>query len=186
MNVKPSYVYQQYRGEQWLIDFFNVIDSLKQEDYYNNIEKYINIRNIVNPIDDNYLSFYTKYLLGVYRPIGGNSVANYFDLNDYYDEELSYDDSIDFNGKITMEDFSVYLAYIYNYSYEIFNIDYLCRFIASWCNIFISEIKINLDTPNKIIIKLPSNQKNADFIKLVINYFNEMGFPFGVDLDIRI
>lgn len=199
LKVRPKYVYQQYRSEQWLLDFFSFLDEYIQKNYYDTLDSYINARDILHS-NSEYLTFYTRYLLGLYRPLGSASISNYFDIGYLYDkggkdlpqDNLIYDDAAVYDGTISQAQYLTYLRFVCNYDYEICNIDYVCNFVAQWCGINISDIKIELGdegdiTPGpKIKIILPLSTATQDFVKLTFNYSDVMGWPKGVDLDFRI
>lgn len=192
LQVKPQYLYQQYRSEQWLLDFFRLLDDYKQENYYNRITEFIEARDILHSNSD-YLTFYTKYLLGIDKPLGSASIANYYDTGDTYDESgeskkpLVYDDSAIYDGTITQAQYITYLRFIFNYGYEICNLDYLCNFVATWCKIPIDSIRVQyFKNSSRIMITLPLTTETSDFVKLTINYNDVMGWPKGVFLDFKV
>lgn len=192
LKVKPQYLYQQYRSEQWLLDFFKLLDDYKQENYYSRITEFIEARDILHSNSD-YLTFYTKYLLGIDKPLGSASIANYYDTGDTYDESgesqkpLQYDDSAIYDGTITQAQYITYLRFIFNYSYEICNLDYICNFVAAWCKIPIDSIKVQyFKNSSRIMISLPLTTETVDFVKLTINYGDVMGWPKGVFLDFKV
>lgn len=206
-KVRPKYVYQQYRSEQWLIDFFSFLDEYIQVNYYDKIDSYIEARDILHSNSD-YLAFYTRYLLGIYKPLGSASISNYYDIGYVYDKgepdvdssvpssesNLIYDDAALYDGTISQDQFITYLRFVCNYEYDICNLDYVCNFVAAWCGIKIEQIKIELGDKSvnelvpgpKIKITLPLSIATQDFVKLTFNYGDVMGWPKGVDLDFRV
>lgn len=210
LTVKPQYLYQQYRSEQWLLDFFKLLDDYKQENYYNRITEFIEARDILHSNSD-YLTFYTRYLLGIYKPLGSASIANYYDTGDIFDKggvdlydiyggrsdeseepkepesDLVYDDSAIYDGTISQDQYITYLRFILNYGYEICNLDYICNFVAAWCKISIEEIQVEyFKDSSRIMFTLPLTTVTSDFVKLTINYNDVMGWPKGVFLDFRV
>ena len=182
-ELADSYVYQQYRHLEWCIKYFAIVDNLINQYFVDTINDYIKAMSIQNS-NSQYLTFYLKNLLGIERPMSAASLLNYYDIGLQFDNKLKYDDSQNYGGKLNQRMFLIYLHYILNYKYEIFNIPFLIDFIAEWCEINKNDLEV-IPGWNKITIQLSPSLNAILFSKIIINYYNQMSMPLGVDFNIE-
>lgn len=185
-KIKGQYIYQQYQKLEWLKKYALFIDKYLQETYFDKIKEMWDTMNVAESLHP-YLTFYTKWYFGLYRPLSGASVNEYFDINLLYDNDVLFDDAINANGLIEGDDYLAYIKFIYDYSQPVWNIHYIMEFIASYCEIKPNELYLDYNDPNYIKIKIPyTAHKAQDFIKMVINNYDEMCLPFPNIIDINI
>lgn len=185
-KVKGQYIYQQYQRLEWLKRYAKFIDDYIQANYFDKLQEMWETMNVAESLDP-YLTFYTKYLFGLYRPLGGASISEYYDLNLLYDNDVIFDDALIANGLITADQYLKYIKFIYDYSQETWHIDHIIAFTADYCNITPEMIYVDYTDLNRIKVKIPSVAlAGADFIKLIINYYDEMCLPFPNILDFSL
>lgn len=185
LKVRGQYIYQQYRSLTWLRDYAGFIDSYIQITYYDSLQEMWDTMNVAES-EDPYLTFYTKWLFGLYRPLGGASVSDYFDIGLPYDSSRIYDDASENNGLILADEYLKYIKFIYDYSEPTWSLDYIMRFAADYCDISPLEITIDLSDKNSVVFVLPPTQKTQDFTKIIINYADEMCLPFGNVINFKV
>lgn len=171
-------IYQQYRAQQWLRDYAVLIDNFIQENYFSILESMWDEIDVADSEAD-YLTFYTKWYFGLFRPLGGSSIAEFYDAGIRYDMDKKYDDASKANGLITAEQYLKYIKFIYDYSQETWTIDYIIRFVADYCGISPTDIELDYSNKNEIVVILPQLDKCGDFIKLEISYREAMCMPFS-------
>lgn len=178
-NVKArgQYIYNQYQSAEWLKAYSKFIDEYIQENYFDKLKEMwdtIDVAESLNP----YLTFYTKWYFGLFRPLGGASISDYYDIGLLYDNNRIFDDSQDANGLITGEQYLKYIKFIYDYTYETWHIDHLLAFVADFCNLSPTDIYLDFSFKEEIRVQIPAFEATQDFVKLVINYYDEMCMPF--------
>ncbi len=188
-NVKP---YQQYSKVKWLEDYMKCVNTFRDELFIDYIENTflpaINIRTSKEP----YLAYYIQYMFGLYRPLGAASVNSFYDTGEKYDsvsatgKPIIYDDSEEYNGRISMREFLILLRFALNYGQEVINLPYIINFVAEICDIEVTEIEVTYPNKETIKITMPNNVATQNFLKMTINYFDWLGLPFGVNLDFAI
>lgn len=184
-TTRGQYIYQQYRGLQWLRDYANFIDKYIQNKYYNKLESMwdaIDVAASQSP----FLTYYTKWYFGLYRPLGGASISDYYDIGLSYDNNRIYDDAQDINGLIGPEEYLKYIRFIYDYSQQTWTLDYLMSFASDYCQIPIDNITLDLSDIKQVQIILPITDRTQEFAKLVINYYDEMCLPFGNVVNFKV
>lgn len=178
-DFTPPYLYEQYKSCLWVKKFFEIYQNQIVKNYFERLNDYMKAINVVES-DSSFLTFYTRYLFGLHRPLGGASIQDFYDIGKLYDEDIPniYDDATSSEGLITRDQYYTYIKYIYNYSQESWTPDYMARFIAEYCGDF---------QPNDIAIKprhlevtfiLPNSETAKDFLKVIEVYGDEMGLPF--------
>lgn len=176
--VNGGKLYQQYKKLQWLRDYQLVVDNFKQEIYFNKLAEMWDQIDVAES-EHEYLTFYTKWLFGIYRPLSGASLAEYYDTGRSYDTGQIYDDAVKANGLITAEQYLKYIKFIIEYSQPTWTIDYILRWVADYCDININEIRVDYSNKNEIKVILPNSDVTNEFVKVELNYRDEMGLPFG-------
>lgn len=171
-------IYQQYRSHQWLRDYSQVVANLKQELYSNQLATMWETINVAGSESD-YLTYYTKWLFGLYRPLGGASLAEYYDTGRRFDSDMIYDDAQSSNGLITAEQYLKYIKFIIDYQQPTWTMDWVIKFVSEYCNVDPDEIGVDFSDKTQIGISLPLSDVTNEFVKLEINYRDEMGLPFG-------
>lgn len=182
-KAQGQYIYQQYQKLEWLKKYAKFIDEYIQKNYFDKLKSMWETMDVGESLDP-YLTFYTKWLFGLYRPLGGASISDYYDLNLLYDNGRIFDDAQEADGLIQGEDYLKYIKFIYNYTQETWHIDHIIAFVADYCKIDPTDIYVDYSNKNVIKIKIPSTAlTGADFIKLTINYYDAMCLPFPNVLD---
>lgn len=171
-------LYQQYKKLQWLRDFQLVVDNMKQDMYFNKLVDMWETIDVAES-DHQYLTFYTKWLFGIFRPLSGASLSEYFDTGKSYDTNQIYDDALQANGLITAEQYLKYIKFIIDYSKETWTLDYILSFVADFCEISPNEIEVDYKDKTEIKVILPNTTTTNEFVKLELNYRDAMGLPFG-------
>lgn len=184
-SIKGGSLYQQYKKSQWLRDYQVVIDNYKQREYFNKLAELWEQIDVAESEHD-YLTFYTKWLFGIYRPLSGASLSEYFDTGRSYDTGMIYDDALKANGLITAEQYLKYIKFIIDYSQETWTIDYILKFVADYCEININDIIVDRSNKTEIKVILPNQDTTNEFIKVELNYRDEMGLPFGDVLSFEV
>lgn len=178
------HLYYQYRENAILVKFFQVIHSYINNNYFKFLK--IALEN-TQPLKakNNYLTFWALHMLGLNKPLGAASLNTFYDVEDQYDNMLTYDDSNEYDGTIGLREFSLYLKFILNYSIPVLNIHSLVMLCDSFCNFEnLKEIKIE-SSLNGVIIRIPQTQSSAEFLKLLRVYYDDLGLPFGINLEVR-
>lgn len=188
-NLTP---YQQYTNVSWYKGVLKCIDEVRNELFIDYINNYfipaINIQTSQNL----YLSYYIRYLFGMVHPLGSSSTNSFYDTGEKYDSltpnnnPIVYDDSEEYNGHISMQDFTILLRFVLNYGEEIFNLPMLIKFVSEICDINPNEIKIEFSNIDTIKFTLPNVLKATEFVKSTINYYDWLGLPIGINLDFAI
>ena len=177
-KARGQYIYNQYQSAEWLKAYSKFIDGYIQETYFDKLKEMWDTIDVGTSLHE-YLTFYTKWYFGLFRPLGGASISDYFDIGLLYDNGRIFDDAQDANGLITGEQYLKYIKFIYDYTYETWHIDYILAFIADYCDISPTDIFLNYDFKEECRILIPASEKAQDFVKLVINYYDEMCLPFS-------
>lgn len=185
-RVSAQRIYQQYRSKQWLRDYAALIDNFIQEEYFNALEMLWGEMNVATSMHP-YLTFYTKWLFGLYRPLAGASLSEFYDTGLSYDTQKIYDDAVEANGLITDEQYLKYIKFVCDYTAETWTIDYIIDFILNYCSLEdSSQILIDYDDKNEIKVLLPNSDATQEFVKLELNYRDAMGLPFGNVISFQI
>ena len=180
--ISNNYVYQQYNKIEWINKYFSIEQELIEEYFFNTINDYFLAMDIQQS-NSQYITFYLLNMFGIQRPNSSASLLNYYDIGLEFDTGIKYDDSQNYSGKLNQKEYLIYLHYILNYKYSIWNIDFLISFICEWAGINKNDITLDLSEINKI--KINVNQVNKNLIlfqQLLINYKNQLGIPLGVDI----
>lgn len=185
ITAKGQYIYQQYQRLEWLKKYAKFIDDYIQTNYFDKLSEMWDTINVAESLDP-YLTFYTRYLFGLHRPLGGASITDFYDLDLLYDNARIYDDSQEADGLIDGEQYLKYIKFIYDYTYETWQLDHILAFVANYLgDIDPTDIYIDFSTTkNTIKIRIPAQSVAVnDFIKLTIKYYDEMCLPFPAVLD---
>ena len=180
--ISSNYVYQQYNKIEWINKYFSIEQELIETYFFNVINDYFLAMDIQQS-NSQYITFYLLYMFSVQRPNSSASLLNYYDIGLEFDTGIRYDDSQNYSGKLNQQEYLIYLHYILNYSYSIWNIDFLVSFICEWSGINKNDITLDLSKINTI--KINVNQVNKDLIlfqQLLINYKSQLGIPLGIDI----
>lgn len=181
-KAKGQYIYQQYQSAEWLKQYSAFIDEYIQKTYFSALQEMWDTMNVAESLHA-YLTFYTKWLFGLYRPLGGAAINEYYDIGLLYDNGKIFDDSQNADGLIQGNDYLKYIKFIYDYTYETWSVDYIIKFVADYCNVSETDIGLDYSYPNEIRITMPPTNKTQDFVKLVINYYDEMCLPYPAILN---
>lgn len=177
VKARGQYIYQQYQDAEWLKAYGKFIDEYIQENYFNKLKAMWATMDVAESLED-YLTFYTKWYFGLFRPLGGASISDYYDIGLLYDNGRIFDDAQDANGLVQGEQYLKYIKFIYDYTYETWHIDHILAFIADYCDLEATNIWVDYSFKEECRVLIPANEKTQDFVKLVINYYDEMCLPF--------
>lgn len=176
-KIRGQYIYQQYQSVEWLKKYAKLIDEYIQTNYFNALETMWANIDIKDSMHE-YLTFYTKWYFGLYRPLEGTSLSERYDLGLFYDSEKIYDDAQDANGLIKGELYLKYLKFCLDYTYETWHIDHIVAFVANYCEIDPTQIEVSYEYLNEIRIRIPSTENSQAFIKMVLVNYDAMCLPY--------
>ena len=137
--ISSNYVYQQYNKIDWINKYFSIEQELIEKYFFNTINDYFLAMDIQHS-NSQYITFYLLYMFGIQRPNSSASLLNYYDIGLEFDTGIRYDDSQNYAGKLNQKEYLIYLHYILNYSYSLWNIDFLISFICEWAGINKNDI----------------------------------------------
>lgn len=182
-DAKGQYIYQQYQKLEWLKKYAKFIDNYIKTNYFDKLKSMWETMDVGESLDP-YLTFYTKWYFGLFRPLASASMSEFYDIGRLYDNDMIYDDAQEADGLVSGEDYLKYIKFIYDYTQETWHIDHIVAFVADYCNIYPTLIYVDYSNKNMIKIKIPSSTvMGADFIKLMINYYDAMCLPFPNVID---
>lgn len=190
-DFEPIKSYQQYSKLSWYKDYIKCVNKLRKELYIDYMDKFIEAINIQTS-ESQYLAYYIQYVFGLYKPLGASSVNTFYDIGERYDSltpnnnPIIYDDSEEYNGKISFRNYLILLQFVLNYGEEVINQPMLIDFLCKICKLQPTEIKIEFPDVETISFILPNTSDTQDFLKTTINYWDWLGLPFGVKLDFVI
>lgn len=182
----PLHLYYQYRNNEALEEYFEVVHSVIQEYYFEFLQIGNNETNLEKARTE-YIGFWSLNMLGLFKPLGAASLNVFYDIGEKFDNlpPLVYDDSQEYDGTIGLTEFKQYLLFILDYSRSVINIDTLISFAQNWCK-FESPSEVTIESTNDgITLKIPTTQQSGEFLKLLRAYYNELGLPFGSYVDIK-
>ncbi|HEC1823344.1 TPA: hypothetical protein R1765_001968 [Campylobacter coli] len=187
LQKQKLYLFQQYKKHEWIQKFFNLIDKIIQERYYNALKDMWSERDILRS-SSLYLIFYARYYLGIIRPININSsdestedpsdtTLHIYDANVRYDTRWIYDDYYQANPGISAALFNSFLRFILDYSQETWTHDYIIKLAAEWCKQDPTDVKI-IFKPDKVQYSLIATTDAREFVASHKNDAYDMNMPF--------
>lgn len=182
----PLHLYYQYRDSEALESFFDVLHKLINVEYFEFMKTIVDEQSIEKSRTE-YLAFWSLNMLGLYKPLGAASLNVFYDIEERYDDSppLTYDDAQEYDGTIGLPEFKRFLSFLLDYSEPVININTLVQFAARWCKFNdLSQVSIE-PTLDGLTICVPTTQQSGEFLKLLRAYYNELGLPYGVNVDIR-
>lgn len=196
IESKPDYVYHQYRVDSVIQKFFEIIDDLIKEWYYDETLELMWLQRDIRDSNNNFLYFYSRYYLGFIRPVKLNpqdlstevpfeNVIGNYDSAMEYDGRFIWDNYADMDPELPISMFITMLGYIYDYSYETWTHDLMARYAADMCNISPNDIQISFE-PTKVIYWLPVQHSCQSFITYTKQDEYKMNFPFADCYEFRL
>lgn len=183
-QLEPIYLYEQYRGNKLLNEVFERLNIFIRSNYIGWLERFLEAMSFEHS-NNLYLAFYAQNYFGIARPLGSASLNSYYDIEEMFDSEnVIYDESSFYDGKIGLRDFKKYLQFRLDYSYAVSNIQMLASFAAKWVECELSEIQI-VQSVDTTTFYIPQTFSSGEFIKLIFAYSNELGMPYGCKIEFR-
>lgn len=182
----PFQLYFQYRNSDALKEFFRIIHSYIEQNYFKVMESWLYELNFRNEnLSSDYNRYFLEKMLGIYKPLGSSALSVYYDGDSKYDEAgLIYDNSTVYNGTLKDELFKAFASYITDFQNPLVTIMGLQNFIAEWCGTKPSEV-LWKSNPKEIVIFIPAGYNGNELHKVLRAYYNELGLPFGTTIDFR-
>ena len=196
-DIEKITIWQQYRRSEGLRNYFRFFRKYIKENYFDLFYKYNKETGKVelgeyakefsiNQAKTDYLAFYLKSIYNMMRP-------HYLVDSVYYDSGLLYDNFLqyDVSGDAQLVPIPLLrkiFTFIYNLKYTHFSIPNLAGMFADFCEVNITEIKIEVDTSilKSLRVYLPSNKLAQDFRVVYNTYRNIFNMPIGFTMTINI
>lgn len=190
-------VWQQYKRSDAIVNYFAFFRDYIQENYNDLFFKYekdtdkIELGKFakefsINQAETEYLEYYLKSIYNILRP-------HYLVDRTYYDSGLKYDSYYKFDEGGTAELVPIYLlkkifTFVYNLKYTHWSIPNLAGMLADFCEINITEVKIEIDKKRLKYFKvyLPTNRYSQDFRIIYNTYRNILNMPIGFNMEINL
>lgn len=183
-QLEPIYLYEQYRSNKLLNEVFERLNIFIRSNYIGWLERFLEAMSFEHS-NNLYLAFYAQNYFGISRPLGSASLNSHYDIEEMFDtENVIYDESSFYDGKIGLRDFKKYLRFRLDYSYAVSNIQMLASFAAKWVECELSEIQI-VQSVDTTTFYIPQTFSSGEFIKLIFAYSNELGMPYGCKIEFR-
>lgn len=182
----PLHLYYQYRDNEALESFFEVLHNLINAEYFEFMRVAIAEQSVEHSRTE-YLAFWSLNMLGLYKPLGAASLNVFYDIEERYDDSppLTYDDAQEYDGTIGLPEFKRFLSFLLDYSEPVININTLVQFADRWCKFGdLTQVSIEPSLEG-LTIRVPTTQQSGEFLKLLRAYYNELGLPYGINVDIR-
>ena len=190
-------VWQQYKRSDAIVNYFAFLRDYIQENYndlffkYNKDTKQIELGEYakefsINQAQTEYLQYYLESIYNMKRP-------HYLVDRTYYDSGLKYDSFYKYDEDGTAELVPIYLlkkifTFIYNLKYTHWSIPNLAGMLADFCEVNITEVRIEIDTSRLKYFKvyLPTNRYSQDFRIIYNTYRNILNMPIGFNMEINL
>ena len=190
-------VWQQYKRSDAIVNYFAFFRDYIQENYndlffkYNKDTKQIELGEYgkefsINQAQTEYLEYYLRSVYNMLRP-------HYLVDRTYYDSGLKYDSLYKYDEGGTAELVPIPLlkkifTFIYNLKYTHWSISNLAGMLADFCEVNITEIRIEIDTNRLKYFKvyLPINRSSQDFRIIYNTYRNILNMPIGFNMEINL
>ena len=190
-------VWQQYKRSDAVVNYFAFLRDYIQENYndlffkYNKDTKQIELGEYgkefsINQAQTEYLQYYLESVYGMKRP-------QYLVHRTYYDSGLKYDRFYKYDEDGTAELVPIYLlkkifTFIYNLKYTHWSIPNLAGMLADFCEVNITEVRIEIDTSRLKYFKvyIPTTQSSQDFRIIYNTYRNVLNMPIGFSMEINL
>lgn len=196
-KLSDIHVWQQYKRSDAIVNYFAFFRDYIQENYndlffkYNKETKQIELREYakefsINQAQTDYLEYYLRSIYNMLRP-------HYLVDRTYYDSGLKYDSLYKYDEGGTAELVPVSLlkkifTFVYNLKYTHWSIPNLAAMLADFCEINITEVKIEIDTTRLKYFKvyLPTNKNSQDFRIIYNTYRNILNMPIGFNMELNL
>lgn len=183
--IRP-YLYEQYKNIEGLEGLVEALANYIQDNYFSKILEMWSCRDIARSLSP-YLTFYSRYYLGIIRPIQVDSgdmdteidtdtVKNLYDTAVKYDMRFIYDDFYQSKPFITAAQFITFLRFIYDYSRLTWTHDYIISYASKMTGVEPIDIKIKF-FPHKVVYYLLGTTRSRDFIAAHNNDEYQMCMP---------
>lgn len=189
-KFEPSKItpYHQYKDVEEFQQLFGVVNEMIKEFYTEIIAEWMEALRLdpdcieLHP----YFTYYMRYYFGIMRPLSAASLLPSYDVGDKWDNNLIYDYGAGEGGTIEDDQFCAMLKWTINWQIPISNIHNLLDFACAFIGISRRDIRVS-SLVNGLMIELPKDLRiSADFVRLIDNYYNEIGYPFGLFIDFRL
>lgn len=183
--IKP-YIYEQYKNIDGIDSVIEILANHIQKKYFTDIKEMWDARDIARSISP-YLSFYSRYYLGIIRPIAmdasdvdteisTDTVKNLYDTGIRYDTRYQYDDFYESQPFISAGQFITFLRFCYDYAQITWTHDFMIRYAAAMTDTDPIDVKMKF-FPNKVVYYTIGITKARDFVTAHKNDAYQMNMP---------
>lgn len=178
-------LWEQYKKNQVLQNYFNWVSECFQTTYFNYINNNIKELGAFQSTTE-YLEYFSLYWYGIIRPKDITS-SSLYDIGLQYDNGVLYD-TLNLAGSIEIGAFRRFLLVILNRTYGNWNTVTYYRMTADFCQIPITDVIVTYDEVNlhAINISVPNNKTSLLFKSLLDNYYETWNFPVGKQVTITL
>lgn len=186
LEPEQLHLYHQYRNTPLFEDLFNVVRDYIKTRYFGLVDEFIKESNPYTAEYCEFMRFFYENYFGGSPILGASGNSFFYDNNEFWDGEDSYDESDVYSGEVEFEQFLHVVRFILDYSYQVWNIDTLVTFIARCRGIAKNKIGIDLTTWNTIKLSIPGSLGASDFVNMMRQYRTLFGLPLGVNIGIQL
>lgn len=194
-DIEKIKIWEQYGRSEALRNYFRFFRKYIKENYFDLFYKYNEETGKVelgeyakefsiNQAQSDYLAFYLKSIYNMMRP-------HYLVEQVFYDIGLRYDDEYyyDATGDTYLVPLSLLkkmFTFIYGVKYDYFSIPNLAGMIADFCDVNITQVRIEIDTMllKSFKIYMPSKKLSRDLRTVYNTYRNLFNLPIGFSMAI--
>lgn len=190
-ELSKIYLWEQYKRNDALVGYFDFLRSYLNENYkdlfYKNNEAGEFLKEFsINEAESEYLQYYLENIYNMLRP-------HFLVEKSNWDTGYMWDDTYkwDMDGKAELIPISLLkkiFKFVYGLNYNSFNIPNFAGMLAEFCDIKITDIKIEIDSSRikTFIITLPACDLAVDFRTLYATYKNIFNLPIGFSMILKI
>jgi hypothetical protein len=174
--------WQQYQASEPVVNFFTWFQGYLQETYFDAIEStYMPALGVYNNSTE-YLEFYSKYVLGILRPLDITGTTRWD--SGYPWDDVNKWDMLESAGKISIESFRKMLLCIIDWANHDWSMVYLFDIVHNFTDIDYADITIVQNSTNLdlVTITLATSTESKLFKTLIENYKSYWGIPLGISL----
>lgn len=177
-------LWQQYRKNQVIVDYFTFLQSYIQMKYYNFLmTSCVPALSIINSFND-YVQYYALNILDIPIPVS-ISLGTKYDIGQQWDVGNIYDQTVG-AVQISVPQFKAMLAMIFNWSTSNWDIPTLFKITSTFTGLNYSQINIVQDGSNADLftITMTTNANTTLFKTLFLYYAPLLNLPFGISFNI--
>lgn len=173
-EVAGFQIYNQYQDVIWAVGLFKLFKTLCYSNTYDGINLLNNLSFMYENSND-FIQYYYLNLFGFKRQLGDPKINILYDSDYDYDSGNKYDDST-FDGFLDLSYFKVACKYFFNYDGNTYNLVWLYKFVAEFCNMDYSEFSIECDY-DKVIVNIPTTEQSVLMNRIFLNQEDYLNIP---------